>query len=208
MRSAKSTRRFLEAMYLGATVAFCGCASIISGRHADVTFQSNAPHAHVVVRDKRGMEVANAATPSTIALKRKDKFIFPARYMATFEAPGYQPAEVPIHSTVNPWILGNVVVGGIPGLVVDNVTGAVWKPCDSTVYQPLVPLHTAGAGRAPAGSLPPNPHAAALPSPAWPGTAEQATMPDMARSKSDPVAPNDGRTSGPQVGGAISSGIR
>jgi hypothetical protein len=79
-----------------------------------------------------------------VTLRRKDKLIFPARYTATIEAPGYQPSSVPIRSTINPWILGNVMVGGIPGLVVDNVTGAAWRPRHSEIYHELTPMYGAG----------------------------------------------------------------
>jgi hypothetical protein len=130
-----------------------GCASIMSGRHAEVAINTNAPNARVVVRDKRGQHVASLHTPATVTLRRKDKLIFPARYTATIEAPGYQPASVPIRSTFNPWILGNVVIGGIPGLVVDNVTGAAWRPRDSEIYQELMPMYGAG----PTYSGPPTP---------------------------------------------------
>jgi hypothetical protein len=116
----------------------------MSGRHAEVAINTNAPNARVVVRDKRGQHVASLHTPATVTLRRKDKFIFPARYSATIEAPGYQPASVPIRSTINPWILGNVVIGGIPGLVVDNVTGAAWRPRHSEIYQELTPMYGAG----------------------------------------------------------------
>jgi hypothetical protein len=112
----------------------------MSGRHAEVAINTNAPNARVVVRDKRGQHVASLHAPATVTLRRKDKLIFPARYTATIEAPGYQPANVPIRSTINPWILGNVLVGGIPGLVVDNVTGAAWRPRDSEIYTELAPL--------------------------------------------------------------------
>jgi hypothetical protein len=88
--------------------------------------------------------VASLHTPATVTLRRKDKLIFPARYTATIEAPGYQPASVPIRSTINPWILGNVVVGGIPGLVVDNVTGAAWRPRHAEIYQELTPIYGTG----------------------------------------------------------------
>lgn len=116
----------------------------MSGRHAEVEIASNPPNAHVVVRDKRGQQVASLNTPATVTLRRKDKLIFPARYTATIEAPGYQTASVPIRSTVNPWILGNVVLGGIPGLVIDNVTGAVWRPRHSSIYQELTPIYGVG----------------------------------------------------------------
>jgi hypothetical protein len=130
---------------LGLTLllSLAGCASLVSGRHAEVTINSNPPNAHVVIHNQRGQEVASVHTPGTVALKRKDRFIFPARYTATIHAPGYQPAQVPIRSTVNPWVLGNIVVGGIPGLVIDNATGAAWKPRHSEIFAELTPTYTA-----------------------------------------------------------------
>jgi hypothetical protein len=104
-----------------------------------VSIYTNARNAHVVVRDKRGQEVASVHTPGRVALKRKDRFIFPARYTATIAAPGYETAQVPIRSTVNPWVLGNIVFGGIPGLVIDNATGAAWRPRDSEIFAELRP---------------------------------------------------------------------
>jgi hypothetical protein len=125
---------------------FVGCASIVSGRHAEVSINSNPPQAHVVIRDKRGQQIATTNTPGKVALKRKDKFIFPARYTATIQAPGYAPAQVPIRSTVNPWVLGNIVVGGIPGLVIDNATGAAWKPRHAEIFTELTPLYSERPG--------------------------------------------------------------
>jgi hypothetical protein len=136
------------AIGVGLLLATSGCASIISGRHADVTFYSNVPGAHVVVHDKHGREVASALTPSTIALKRKDRIIFPARYTATIEAPGYQTVQVPIGSKVNPWVFGNAIFlyGGLVGLAIDNATGAAWAPRESTIYQELTPTSYANQG--------------------------------------------------------------
>lgn len=121
-------------------VALTGCASVMSGRHADVAFDSYPSNAHVVIRDKVGREVASLNTPGVVSLKRNRRFFMPARYTATIEAPGYQTAQVPIRSTINPWIVGNVVVGGIPGLIVDNATGAAWKPRQSQINHQLSPL--------------------------------------------------------------------
>lgn len=126
---------------LAATLLFSGCASIVSGRHAEVAVHSNPANAHVVVRDKRGHEVASTHTPGKVVLRRKDKFIFPARYTATISAPGYQTAQVPIRSTLNPWVVGNLVFGGIPGLVVDNATGAAWKPKRAEYFADLRPAY-------------------------------------------------------------------
>jgi hypothetical protein len=117
-----------------------GCASIVSGRRADVAIHSYPSNAHVVVHDDQGRSVASLNTPGVVSLKRNRRYFLPARYTAVIEAPGHQTAEVPIRSTINPWILGNVVVGGIPGLVVDNATGAAWKPRRTEIHQELFPL--------------------------------------------------------------------
>jgi len=136
----KSFRSMAATALLGLPLGSSGCATIMSGSHADVSFYSNVPDTSVVIRDKRGEQVMVAQTQSKVALKRNDRYIFPARYTATFMAPGYQAVDVPIQSKVNPWVLGNVAVGGIAGLVVDNATGAAWTPKASSYYQELTPL--------------------------------------------------------------------
>src|SRR5690349_18104594 len=83
---------------------------------------------------------ASINTPGVVSLKRNRKYFLPARYTATIEAPGYAPTNVPIGYTVNPWILGNVVIGGVPGLLVDNATGAAWKPRHTEIHGQLAPL--------------------------------------------------------------------
>lgn len=128
----------LAGLVIGATCA--GCASIVSGRKADICVDSYPTNAHVVIHDNEGHVVASADTPATVSLKRNRKYFLPARYTATIEAPGYEPAQVPITSTMNPWILGNIVIGGVPGLVVDNATGAAWQPRQKEIHRELTPL--------------------------------------------------------------------
>lgn len=118
-----------------------GCASIISGRNADIAIDSYPSNAHVVIHDNDGRQVAALNTPGVVSLKRNRRYFLPARYTAIIEAPGYAPAEVPIRSTVNPWILGNIAIGGIPGLIVDNATGAAWQPKRSEIHSQLAPLN-------------------------------------------------------------------
>jgi hypothetical protein len=125
---------------LAACSLFTGCASIISGRHAEINIDSYPSNAHVVIHDNEGRQVAALETPGVVTLRRNRHWFLPAKYTATIEAPGYAPAEVPLRSTINPWIIGNIVIGGIPGLVVDNATGAAWKPKQSEIHTQLTPL--------------------------------------------------------------------
>ena len=136
----KTTAVMSRIIALAACSLLTGCASIISGRHADVAIDSFPSNAHVVVRDYDGRAVASLTTPGVVSLKRNRRFFLPARYTATIEVPGYVPAEVPIRSTVNPWVLGNIVIGGVPGLIVDDATGAVWQPRHSQIHRQLAPM--------------------------------------------------------------------
>src|SRR5690349_2992756 len=140
------------------TSLFTGCASIVSGRYADVNIDSYPSNAHVLIHDDKGRTVASLNTPGVVSLKRNRKWFLPARYTAVIDAPGYQATEVPIRSTINPWILGNVVIGGIPGLVVDNATGAAWRPKQNEIRRELVPLEGPGGGETySANESPPDP---------------------------------------------------
>jgi hypothetical protein len=125
---------------LTACSLLAGCASIISGRNADVAIDSFPPNAHVVIHDNNGRQVASLNTPGVVSLKRNRRYFLPARYTALIDSPGFAPAEVPIRSTLNPWIIGNIAIGGIPGLIVDNATGAVWQPKHSEIHTQLAPL--------------------------------------------------------------------
>jgi hypothetical protein len=129
-----------SAIVLVACSLLPGCASIISGRNADVAIDSYPSNAHVIIHDDAGRQVASLTTPGVASLKRNRRYFLPARYTATIEAPGYAPTEVPIRYTVNPWIAGNIIIGGIPGLIVDNATGAAWKPKQSEIHRQLAPL--------------------------------------------------------------------
>lgn len=133
--------RAWSAIGFAALVGLAGCASIVSGRRAEVAFDSVPSNAHVVVRDKAGRKVASLTTPGVVSLRRNRRFFMPAHYTADIEAPGYLPAQVALRSTINPWVFGNVIVGGIPGLVVDTATGAAWKPRQAQVQQELMPLY-------------------------------------------------------------------
>jgi hypothetical protein len=128
------------AFWLGSLIALTltsGCATIVNGRSADVTLQSTPPNAMVTVRDDQGVVIAQTTTPGKVTLKRSQKFLRPAHYTATFEKPGYEIAEAPIQTKVNPWVLGNIVLGGPLGLGVDAVSGALWRPADKTIEQSL-----------------------------------------------------------------------
>ena len=138
------SRSICALLCLGMLFEFVGCASVMSGRHARVKINSNAPNAHVVIKNRQGETVASAATPAVVKLKRGDGFLRPARYTATIEAPGYEPTQVAIDPKMNPWVYGNVLLGGLIGAVIDPATGAMWNLTPNEINQELIARGPAG----------------------------------------------------------------
>ncbi len=134
--------KWLKMLALFGAMPAVGCISIVSGRHSDVTINSYPPNAHVVIQDRKGKEVASIDTPGQVNLSRG--MYWPAKYTAVIESPGFQPQKVDVKYTVNPWVYGNIVLGGLPGLIVDDATGAMWTPKQDIVSVNLKPLANAG----------------------------------------------------------------
>ncbi len=135
-----STRLVLISCILGAST-LGGCASVISGRHADVTINSSPPAAHVAIRNEAGQVVASGRTPTKVSLKRGGGlFKKPPRYMVTLQKPGYETTRIPIRPKLNPWVFGNVALGGFIGLAADSTTGAMWQPSPNKIARQLQPM--------------------------------------------------------------------
>jgi hypothetical protein len=103
---------------LSAFVVFiaAGCATIIHGSRQSTAISSYPSHATVFI-DNQNM----GATPLMVRLKRKDN------HLVKIELPGYLPYEATFTHKFNAWIFGNLVFGGIIGIVVDAVDGAMYK---------------------------------------------------------------------------------
>ena len=104
-----------------------GCASIIDGGPKSVTIRSTPPGAALtIVNVKSGQAVHSGTTPATVVLARSNGFFQSASYTATVEKNG-KKQSITITSNVGGWYLGNILFGGLLGiLIVDPATGAMW----------------------------------------------------------------------------------
>src|SRR5688500_13185083 len=110
------TRRLAAALCAaGLGLAGQGGATVASGGGGDqrITITTNPPGAAVVVDGQ-----PQGASPAAIPLSRKTE------HQVEISAPGYETAHVTIRRNLNPWLLGNVLVGGFIGLAVDIVSDA------------------------------------------------------------------------------------
>lgn len=121
-----------------------GCATIISGRKSEVTVKNHAGPTYFNVVDQNGNVVHSGVTPAQVTLKTSVKAFRPAKYDVVYAGQeGVYRREVP--RDINWWTAGNIVIGGIPGLLVDAGTGAMWQ-FDSEVHG-SVPAHLVVADR-------------------------------------------------------------
>jgi hypothetical protein len=110
-------------------VVLSGCATITGGTGPQkIKVASNPPRATVVV-DGRPC----AMTPTVLRLDRK------VVHQILLEKDGYMPTETDLKPTINPWIFGNVVVGGLIGVVVDLATDSERRLSPGTVDVDLAP---------------------------------------------------------------------
>lgn len=110
-----------------AAVAVSGCASIFNGQVQTVTIQSVPEAATISVTNRAGEKVHTGTTPATLSLKRGHGYFKSETYTITFSKPGYATKEVVVTGTVSGWYIGNLLFGGLIGmLAVDPVTGGMY----------------------------------------------------------------------------------
>ena len=118
--------KFLALWFLIPLLA-TGCSSIVDGRAQHVKINSNPVGAKFSIYDKEGKAVVTNTTPANLVLNRRHGYFNGEDYKIIFEAPGYYPYEVHVKSTVDGWYFGNILFGGLIGLlIVDPATGAMY----------------------------------------------------------------------------------
>ncbi len=105
-----------------------GCASIVSKTSYQVPIQSDPKGAKITITDFKGRLVHTAETPTIAHLRAGAGYFKKAGYLVKLELEGYDTKTVPVTFDINGWYFGNVLFGGLVGmLIVDPATGAMWK---------------------------------------------------------------------------------
>jgi hypothetical protein len=128
MRDMKSMRASLSVALTGITLFAGGCASIVHNGNRLITINSDPPGATASIRTAEGQIVDARKTPCTVSLEPKRGYFKGQSYVLRLEMPGYQATEVPLKATLSGWYFGNIIFGGLIGmLAVDPATGAMWN---------------------------------------------------------------------------------
>ena len=126
--------RSILACAVAALVA-SGCATIVAKSSQTITVTSVPAAANVSIVNKSGIPVHSGTTPMTVTLKKGRGYFKPELYTVHFTKDGFQPREIQVRGAVNGWYFGNILFGGLIGLLaVDPATGAMYtlKPKEVT----------------------------------------------------------------------------
>lgn len=113
---------------VAAMVGLQGCASIVGNSRYPVAVNSAPDGAAFEVTDKSGQVVHTGFTPSTVTLKSGKGYFTGQTYTLRFKKEGYPDTSVKLDSSLSGWYWGNLLIGGVIGLlIVDPITGAMYK---------------------------------------------------------------------------------
>ncbi|MDH5638472.1 MAG: hypothetical protein OEZ04_08275 [Nitrospinota bacterium] len=114
-----------------ASIVASGCATIIDGGPQSIQISSDPTGADITVLNMNtGDIVTQSATPYTAVLERGAGYFTRGMYQITLNMPGYKEQTFIVEGAVNigPYVFGNILAGGpIGSLIVDPITGAMWK---------------------------------------------------------------------------------
>jgi len=105
-----------------------GCCTIVGKDTFPVIMNSNPDGASFMVQDENGAKVYSGTTPSTAILSAGESYFHAKTYHITFSKAGYKDQIVELKATLDGWYFGNILFGGLIGLlIVDPITGKMWK---------------------------------------------------------------------------------
>lgn len=127
------TKQIVCGLTLASCLLLTGCASIICRTNVPVTINSNKP-VDVVVKKSSGMvPVTSGKTPLVVTLKTSDGAFQSASYVCEATDETGKKTFYPINARFNAWTLGNFIFGGLLGIGIDGITGAMFT-LDDAVY--------------------------------------------------------------------------
>lgn len=107
---------------------FSSCASIVSRSNWPLAVNTNPSGAKVEITDRKGYTVYNGTSPMIVKLKSGAGFFSKQSYTIKLSLEGYNEKIIPVQCDLNGWYFGNIVFGGLIGLlIVDPATGAMYR---------------------------------------------------------------------------------
>jgi len=129
---------YKSASVLAVAIIFAGCATIFKGTTQDISISSSPDKAIVTIKTMAGVQVFSAATPVTAKLGKK------YAYIATIKLAGYTESTIQISQSMDGWFIGNLLCGGIIGMIIDYANGAMWDLQPESISVSLITAYMDG----------------------------------------------------------------
>lgn len=124
-----SSTRFFFLLFVCMGVIIQGCGTIIQGTTQQMGISSNPSNANVTINGQ-----SKGVTPMIVDLKRKDS------HMIRIDLEGYQTYETVLTRKTSGWVWGNIVFGGLIGLVIDATAGGMYKLTPEQIHADFKPM--------------------------------------------------------------------
>jgi len=122
------------------------CATIVSKSKYPVSIDSTPKGADITITNGKGEQVFTGKTPTLVRLKSGAGFFKNASYEIKISKDGFTSKTVQLKATLNGWYFGNLVFGGLIGLlIVDPASGAMYKLKQLDVNETLTEAKTTAA---------------------------------------------------------------
>lgn len=106
-----------------------GCATIMHGGDQQIHISSTPSGAQVRIDG-----IPHGDSPLFPSLKRKKA------HTVAFSLEGYEPHQTIVKTRLSGWVWGNILFGGVIGLIIDLITGSVKELYPDEIHVDLVPI--------------------------------------------------------------------
>jgi hypothetical protein len=115
-----------------------GCASIVHSGNRSININTEPGGAKATMSKPDGTIIGMQTTPCTFSLDPRRGYFKGQNYTLKLELAGYKPTEVELHTELSGWYFGNILFGGLIGMViVDPLTGSMWNIAPDKIDQNL-----------------------------------------------------------------------
>jgi hypothetical protein len=98
------------------TILLSSCATIFNGTTQAVPVSSSPSGAEIYVNN-----IFRGITPEVLILNRNEP-----THIINVALAEYQPHQYTLTRTISPLVVGNLFIGGIPGLLIDFISGGAY----------------------------------------------------------------------------------
>ncbi|MGV3484691.1 MAG: hypothetical protein ACO1RT_09765 [Planctomycetaceae bacterium] len=126
-QSRPAMPRMLKCFAAAWLVSQVGCATILSEKRYPVIIDNPHGPTFFSVQDRQDKVIHQGVTPQQVTLDAKYRPFWPAKYTVVYAGTESTTQRRELKAGFDPWIAGNLIVGGGVGLVVDGATGAMFK---------------------------------------------------------------------------------